>query len=317
MRELVVGIDVGGTGIRGALVGADGLVADILRRPTDREQGPEAVIDRIIDFAANLTGAAESKFRSRPTALGIVLPGAIDVERGVALRAANFGWQNVPIRALLEDRLRMAVAIGNDVHGSGLAEWQVGSGKGARDCLVMMIGTGIGGAVVAGGQLLSGFRGYGGEIGHIVVRPDGLPCPCGAKGCLETIASAPAVVNRYRSRAGGENEISAEWIVDRIATDEAAAAVWQEAIEALADALAIYTRLLDPELIVVGGGVAAARGLLFAPLGKALSRRLPHDEAPQIVPAQLGDQAGCLGAALLALQKMGISLQQTEFGRQP
>ena len=192
----------------------------------------------------------------------------------------------------------MPVAFGHDVRAGGLAEGTLGAARGVPDYLFLAVGTGIAAAVVLDGRPYSG-RGYAGEIGHIVVDPDGPLCGCGARGCLESIASAAAIAEHYATRTG--ERVDAATVRERVvANDPDARVVWDGAIGALAGALAAYTSLLAPELVVVGGGLASAGDTLLVPLAAELDRRLRFQQRPQLVAAELGDQAGALGAALLA-----------------
>jgi glucokinase len=189
------------------------------------------------------------------------------------------------------------VAFEHDVRAGGLAEGQLGAARGASDYLFLPIGTGIAGAVVIGSRPYSG-HGYAGEIGHLIVEPDGPVCGCGARGCLEAIASAAAIDREYARRSGRPAQRLVSELV--VAGDPDARAVWQHAIEALARALQAYATLLAPELVVVGGGLAGAGDVLLNPLADALDALLTFQRRPRLVPAELGDQAGALGAALLA-----------------
>jgi glucokinase len=228
-------------------------------------------------------------------AAGVVVPGIVD--DGVAVFSANLGWRDVPLRELVHKRLGVPVAFEHDVRAGGLAEGQLGAARGAGDYLFMPIGTGIAGAVVIDGRPYSG-HGYGGEIGHLIIEPDGPICGCGARGCLEAIASAAAIDREYALRSGRRaNGLVSELVV---AGDPDARAVWQRAVRALARALQAYVTLLAPELVVIGGGLAGAGDVLMEPLADALDALLTFQRRPRLVRAELGDQAGALGAALLA-----------------
>lgn len=297
--RLVIALDVGGTQIKGGVFAGDGTTLHSERWPTRAECGPNAVIDTILTCADEL--AAVAKRSGRPAeASGIVVPGIVDETSGTAVYSANLGWQEVPVRQRLAKHLGLPVAFGHDVRAGGLAEARLGAGRGCGDFLFVPLGTGIAAAVMAGGRALSGAHGSAGELGHLVVRPAGEPCSCGNHGCLETLASASAIARRY-TQATGEREVTAKEVQRRAEAGEAdAARIWDEGIEALADGLTATVTLLDPERIVLGGGLAKAGEPLFAPLRTALARRLTFQRAPQLLPAELGHEAGCLGAALLA-----------------
>jgi glucokinase len=309
MNVRVVGIDLGGTAMKAGVVGADGAAERLESRPTGRDAGAEAVLERLGELAGELAAGA--------AAIGVALPGLVDEAGGVARASVNLGWRDVPLRARLEERLGLPVAVAHDVRAAAHAEGAAGAARGRSEWLLVTLGTGVGAAVVLGGAPYGGAHGFGGELGHLVVAPDGPPCGCGARGCVEALASAAAVERRYAERTGraGPGEevvagrgdaaagpaVAAEEVVARAVAGEAAAgAVWGEAVDALAAGLAAAVVVLDPELIVVGGGLAEAGGALFDPLRAALQRRLPFLAAPPVVKAALGPDAGWRGAALLA-----------------
>lgn len=298
-RRCVVALDVGGTSMKGALV--DGAHEVRLRQsaPTPVADGTEAVIDQIGTTLESLSAQASGLGLAAPVAAGLVVPGIVDEINGVAVTAANIGWHDVPLAALLADRLGIPVALGHDVRAGGLAESVLGAGAGATDMLFVALGTGIAASCIVDGRpLVAG--GYAGEIGHLVVERDGEPCPCGGRGCLERVASAAAVARLYTARTGTAVSGSAEVAARVRQGDALAREVWDDAIAALVDVLHTTITLLGPEIVVVGGGLAEAEDLLLPPLAAQLDKRLTFQRRPQIVRAALGDQAGCLGAALLA-----------------
>jgi glucokinase len=324
MTQTVIALDVGGTGIKCALVGADGAagargdaqhpVLHAERHATGRERGPEAVIATILDIAEGLAVTARAK-GLEPRAAGLAVPGVIDERNGIAVWAANLGFRDVPLKALLEERLGLPAALGHDVRAGGLAEARLGAGRGHAYVLVIPIGTGIAAANVVNGQVYTGAHGAAGEIGHIVVRPDGPMCGCGQRGCLESIASASAVGRRYGEHTG--RQATAEEVARLAAEGEpAAVAVWQETIDALADGLMTGIALFDPAVIVLGGGLAEAGEALLAPLRAGVHARVTFHREPAITRAALGDEAGCLGAALLALDGLDSPQHDSTGGTQ-
>jgi glucokinase len=321
--DVVVALDVGGTGIKCALVDASGGVRHTERHPTGRERGPDAVVATILDIAEGLAKTAEAN-GLRARAAGVVTPGVINEVTGVAAWSANLGFRDVPLRRLVSDRLGLPAALGHDVRAGGLAEARLGAGRGYRHVLVVPIGTGIAAAHVVDGKVFAGAHGAAGEIGHIVVRPDGPPCKCGQRGCLEAIASAASVARRYAERisagpAGLDSppsikgsRVGADEVARLAATgDPVAAEVWRETIDALADGLLIGLALFDPEVVVVGGGLAEAGDALLVPLTTALRSRLTFHREPALFRAALGDEAGCLGAALIALDTLDAATRET------
>ncbi|MEV0806972.1 ROK family protein [Micromonospora sp. NPDC050200] len=299
---VVVALDVGGTGMKCALVRPDGDVVHAERHPTGAERGPAAVLDTILDVAEGLAGKARADGLT-PIACGIGVPGLVDEFAGVAVWSSNVGFRDVPLRELARTRLGLPTALGHDVRVGGLAESRLGAGRGVGHVLFVAVGTGIAAAHVVGGSAAAGAHGAAGELGHIQVRPDGPRCGCGRPGCLEAMASASAIGRRYTELAG--TPLTAAEVADRAAAgEELAGRVWGEAVEALADGLATAQALYDVETMVIGGGLARAGTRLFDPLRAALRERITFHREPRLVPAALGDEAGCLGAALLALDRL-------------
>ncbi|MFD4035017.1 ROK family protein [Streptomyces sp. NPDC058637] len=297
----VIALDVGGTGMKAALVGADGTLLHEARRATGRERGPEAVVETILGFAADLHAHGRERFGEGAVAAGVAVPGIIDAEHGIAVYAANLGWRDVPLRALIGERLGgIPVALGHDVRTGGLAEGRIGAGMGADRFLFVPLGTGIAGAIGIAGSIEAGAHGYAGEIGHVVVRPDGPDCGCGQRGCLETLASASAVSRAWAAASGDPDADAADCAKAVESGDPAALRVWADAVDALAAGLVTALTLLDPRTLIIGGGLAEAGETLFTPLRAAVEERVTFQKLPHIVPAALGDTAGCLGAGLLA-----------------
>lgn len=297
----VIALDVGGTGMKAAVL--DGTHRPLLRerRPTPRDGGPQAVLDAVLEFAADLREASLRRLGSAPVAAGVVVPGIVDDEAGLVRYAANLGWRDVPLRRLLSERLDgMPVALGHDVRTGGLAEGRLGAGDGADRFFFVALGTGISGALGIDGRVEPGAHSGAGEIGHVVVRPGGPACGCGQAGCLEAVASAAAVGRDWALAGGGPGADAADAARAVAAGDPAALTVWQNAVAALADGLLLVVTLLDPRVVIVGGGLAEAGDTLLRPLRAALRERLTFQQEPALVPAALGDGAGCLGAGLLA-----------------
>ncbi len=292
-QDVVAALDVGGTSIKAGLVAADGTMLREARRPTGAEGGPAAVIDRILTFAGDLVAGGTVR------AIGIGVPGVVDGAAGIARYAANLGWRDVPLVQLLSDRLGLPVVLGHDVRLGALAEARTGAGTGSNSVYFIAIGTGIAAGLVTAGQVDNGATGQAGEVGHLVVRPGGPLCGCGNHGCLEAIASAARIGRAYVDATG--TEASARDVVDLMrAGDAMAQQVWDNAVDALADALVAVTVLHDPGMIVIGGGLSLAGELLTGPLVTAMTARLTFRGPPPITVTTLGDRAGLAGAALLA-----------------
>lgn len=311
---VVLGIDVGGTVIKAVAVRGDGRITARARTPTAAHEGSAAVVAKIEAFCADLAGEVAAGKGGPVAALGLALPGVVDEAAGVARFAANIGWRDAPLGDLLSRRLGIAVAVRNDVRAAGFAEARLGAARGTRDFLLLQCGTGIAGALVLDGHPYAGAHGLGGELGHVIVVPGGASCGCGGHGCLETVASAAAVAGRYRVRhagihGGGDVVADAAGVVRQAAAGEPCARqVWDEAIRALATVLAWYQTTLDAELVVLGGGLAQAGTALTEPLHRELAARLTFQRLPRLATSDLGDEAGCLGAALAAWSAAGFDV---------
>jgi glucokinase len=299
----VVALDVGGTVMKAALI--TGSTTSYLRWPTPRADGPDAVVAAALKVVDDLVARAGDA-----AAVGLVVPGLVDDDAGVAIYSENICWRDVPFRDLVRQRTGLPVGFGHDVRAGGLAERAQGAAGGCDDVLFMPIGTGISGAMFVAGRLVR--NPYAGEIGHIDVGVD-VDCVCGAHGCLEAVASGAAIARRYRSAGGDQVAGGREVLRRREAGDPLAARVWGDAVGALARALATYISLLAPERIVIGGGLAQAGAALFDPLRGQLHELLVWQREPTIVPAALGDNAACLGAALLA----GRALDERQKDQSP
>jgi len=304
---VVVACDVGGTGIKAGLVDASGRVGQARTVPTpvvdgDGDATAKAVLDRVAELVSELAGLGQ------PAGVGVIVPGLVDAAAGVARYAENLGWRDVPFARRLTEATGLPVAFDHDVRAAGAAEQQLGAGRGHRDVAFVPIGTGIAAALVLDGRPYAG-GGWAGEIGHIDVG-SGLPCPCGARGCLETVASAAAIARRYTERSG-QPVGGALDVARRLAlADWDATAVWDEAVDALALVLAMTAAVVAPELIVIGGGLSGAGDLLVKPLRQRVANRVTTPQLqPEMVRAELGEQAGLLGAALLAWEKVGVTMQ--------
>jgi glucokinase len=294
----VIALDVGGTGMKGALLDRDFRPLAGLRRPTPRTSGPDAVVEEIAATVDTLARQAAAEGLTVRRA-GIVVPGVVDEELRTAVHSVNLGWRDIPLAALLEARTGLPVTLGHDVRAGGAAECLLGAARGAGNVLFVAIGTGIAAAVVSDGRPVRA-DGHAGELGHVVVEPGGARCACGGRGCLETVASASAIATAFTARSGrrGVDAAAVAALVEQ--GDDDARVVWDRAADALATALATATSLLAPELIVLGGGLAEAGDLLLDPVRSGLAGRLTFQRRPGLVPAELGDRAGCLGAGLAA-----------------
>jgi glucokinase len=323
-----VAIDVGGTAMKCALVDATGAVLTTERYPTGVERGPDAVVAGIVEVAAELVSRSVEDARPA-SAVGLVVPGVVHEDTGVAAYASNLGWDNVPFVRLVEERTGLPTALGHDVRAGAVAEARLGAGRDSANVLFVAIGTGIAaGHVLDGRTAYPGAHGAPSELGHVVVRPGGRLCGCGEHGCLEAYTSASQVARRYaEAQAAAVAAATGEAVAGSAAAtgtsapvvpssevvalaetgDPVAVEVWRETVEILADGLTIAVRLLDPELIVLGGGLAEARDALLTPLAAGLEKRVRFQTVPRLRRAALGDEAGSIGAALLALDRLAPS----------
>lgn len=300
----LVALDVGATSMKGAVLDGDLLPQAEVRRATNREAGPDAVVAAVLEALTDLCAMPTA---AGATTVGLVVPGIVDSSAGTAVWSENLRWRSVPLRAIAESHLGKAVALGNDVRAGGLAETGIGAARDARDALVLTLGTGVAAALLVDGRILEA-AGYAGEIGHVDAGHDER-CRCGRTGCIEAVSSAAAIERRYRSRAGlgDDPPVTAEEIVARARFGDAAAqAVWREAIGALAKGLTAAVSLLSPEVVVLGGGLALAGEELRSPLARALEASLTFERSPRLVTSTLGDTAGCLGAGLMARDLVGM-----------
>jgi len=290
---VVLAVDLGGTAMKGAVVAEDGatVAESTLATPSD------GILTALVAMLAGLRRTA-SESGHDVVGAGVATPGMLDEQRGLVHYASNLGWRDVPLLDILRSELSLPVAVGHDVRAAGLAERSTGAARGFGDFALVPIGTGVAAALVSSGGAVTGATGAAGEFGHIPVIPGGEPCTCGQRGCLEVYISGAGVARRYRA-AGGE-ALSTRRIVERLGHDPLADRVWSQALDVLAQGLNILTLLLDPGLIVLGGGVSHAGDALFRPLGDRMSAGLAWRERPPVVQSALGGDAGRAGAALLA-----------------
>lgn len=305
-----IGIDIGGTKIAGAVVGEAGeIIAE--DRVATQAGDSDAIVEAVISMIERLSVGHTI------SAAGVAAPGFIDAAQSTVYYTPNISWRNEPLRARLLERLPIDVTIDNDANAAGWAEYRFGSGRGKRDMTMLTIGTGVGGAIVSEGRLFRGGFGAGAELGHLRVVPDGLPCGCGAQGCIEQYGSGRALLRMANEIAdvGGiglalatarqeQGELDGRVVGELIAAGDVGA---RRALEQLGhwlgQACASLSAVLDPEVFVFGGGVAIAGDLLLVPVREAYRRYVPargyHPE-PEFVIAQFVNDAGVVGAADLA-----------------
>lgn len=289
----VLAFDVGGTDIKSALFDADGTALGLRRTPTPAG-GAEQLVARLAELAEELRAQHPEVV---PEAVGLVVPGIVDADAGVAVFSSNLGWRNAPMRELMAARFGLPVAFDHDVRAGSWAERVLGGARDYADAVVLIIGTGIAGALLVDGRPYTA-GGYAGEIGHSPIGE--WPCPCGARGCLEAVASAGAISRRYTEATGTAVAGAHEVLALAGSGDAAAARIWDEALDALTLSIAQLTAVLAPQAIVIGGGLSRAGSALFDQLRIRLADRLSFHRIPALVPAELSGNAGILGSALLA-----------------
>jgi glucokinase len=308
-----IGVDLGGTKM---------LVGVVDEEQHIHYEGSESSIglgeDQVVsDLAEELTEAKEA--RPDVVAAGLGIPATIDHDRGVAIHAVNLDISDVPIRDLMEKRIGLPVFVDNDANVAALAEHLFGAGRGARNMVMLTIGTGIGGGLILNGEIYRGSTGSGAELGHIVIVEDGLPCQgnCPNRGCVETYASGTAIAREGTAaaerepdsalgRALKEGPILGKTVTElALAGDSLAAEVVAGAGRHLGVALSSLANIFDPDVIVIGGGVSAVGDLLLDPARKEIeTRALPPMNRTPVKLAELGPSAGLIGAAAMALTEL-------------
>jgi glucokinase len=313
---MFIGIDLGGTNLKGVVADSQGHVVVEKRVLARTERGPDAVIDSMLELIAELCrdapGAAEE------CAVGVAAAGVVDVRHGVCTWLPNLpGWKAIPLTRIIEERRGSRCHLINDVRAMTLAEKTVGAGVGVGNLVCMAIGTGIGGGIVVNDALLFGAEGFAGEIGHQQVDPQGPKCTCGNYGCLEAVASGAAIVfqairmvvqgatTAIRDLAESDlNRITPEVVAEAARQgDLVALDIWGREAFYLGVGIANLVTILNPEMVILGGGVAGAFDLLIDRIRDTLRSRIhlgPDPQGLKIVRSQLGDASGAIGAALWA-----------------
>jgi glucokinase len=306
-----VGIDIGGTKIAGALVSESGEIIRELKAPTPANDSA-ALQAAVVEMVNELRAGEDIR------AVGVAAAGFIDANQAVVVYSPNLSWRNEPLKAKLEADLGVPVFIENDANAAGWAEYRFGAGRGSHHMMMLTIGTGVGGAIVANGELFRGGFGIGAELGHSNFIPNGKACGCGQHGCLEQYGSGTALLNaakelvasgipeanRLSALATEKGELTGVEVYQAIQeADPGALRLLRELGSNLGLAVASFTAILDPEIVVIGGGVSAAGELLLEPIRTAYLEHLPaRGFRPElkVVVAQLHNDAGVVGAADLA-----------------
>ena len=310
-----VGIDVGGTGIKVGIVDENIKIIREGSIPTVTDIPFEEQVKRIVDCV--LSTVDKAGFSSEEIeSVGVGIPGIASSETGEIIKCTNMGWNHVPFREVFRRYLDKPVCIDNDANVAALAESVAGVSAGTSSSVFITIGTGIGSGIIINGQIWKGAHGIGGELGHTILDLDGVPCTCGNHGCLERYCSATALIRMAREAvaehpesiilllAGGDpSGIEAKTVFDASKeNDETAVAVYRRYISCLAQAVASVINLLDPEVIVLGGGVSKAGNYLLDPLVREFPQYVLFNDQPlpSVKIAVLGSEAGIIGASMLS-----------------
>ena len=304
MERLAVGIDIGRTNLRAVLVSFEGEVLSSFKERTDVSRGPDGVEEQA-------AAAFERVGGHDACAAGVGIAGQCDVSRGVVLRGPNLFWPDVPFRDRLAARLNTRVTLRNDVVMATVGEWRLGAGLGQQNMVALFVGTGIGGGAIVDGRPLEGATGCGGHFGHVSVELDGPRCGCGRRGCVEAYASGLGLATRARndpelpSSLLSRGEIDGAAVAQAVSRNDALAIrLRDEAAAALSSAVASVINCLEPRLIILGGAVMDMPGLFEHCTKSALEDCLPSHQNVAIVRSSLGDMAGAIGAASLALHPL-------------
>jgi len=316
-KRMFVGIDLGGTNLRAAVVDSDARIVAQARAETRAQEGPDAVLKRLASVAREAVRAAGLELRDI-AACGVGSPGPLDASTGVVLYTANMpGWANVPVAKWMTEELGVTTFLENDANSAGWGEFWRGAGRGSSEMAIYTLGTGVGGCVIVGGRLHRGRDQMAGHVGHTILFPDGRPCGCGARGCLEQYCSATAVARAareatQRGEETGLSHLAPEQITARAVYEAAKAGsafckrLLAETGRLLGIGITTLVNVLDPQVVVIYGGMVAAGDMILEPCRKAVRELAlrPASERVRIVPAELGEDAGVLGAAGLAWRRL-------------
>ena len=315
MNKFAIGIDLGGTFTKLALVETNGRISRRAKLFTTAYKTRGELVSAIISEVRTLLKEGHLTPKEL-LGIGIGVPGLVDFDRGLIYTLTNVpGWKNTPLKAMLEVRLRVPVLVDNDVNVMALGECRFGAGKGAKNLVCVTLGTGVGGGIIIGGSLYRGFTFSAGEVGHMPLKEEGLPCNCGGYGCLERYVGNRYIVEEIKGKIRGGSHTAIKGLVDgdlseitpevisRAARkgDRLSIDFWNTVGKRIGVTLAGIVNLLNPERIIIGGGIADAGEPLFKAIRKTVKERaLPVPRrAVKILKAKLGNEAGVIGAAAL------------------
>jgi glucokinase len=308
-NEWFLGIDLGGSTYKCGLISPEWKIVARSEAPTRALEGPVQAADRMAASAREVLGRLPGE--ARVIRVGMCSPGPIDHRTGMIVDPPNLtGWRNVPFAAMLAERLDLPVSLEHDAKACALAEFHLGAGRGAHSMCLIIVGTGIGAAMIVDGNLHRGEHNAAGEIGHFTVNLDGPICTCGSQGCVEVYAGGPAIMNAYAYATRKQVESAEEVVRAACAGDEIAQRVFQQAGRALGAGIATIAMTMDISTFVLFGSVIKAGELLFAPARAAVPRYSHQSIATRvrILAGELGNDAGILGAAWGARMTDGPSV---------
>ncbi|MCJ7727816.1 MAG: ROK family protein [Actinobacteria bacterium] len=325
ISDYVVGVDLGATNIVSLLISRDGEVIARDTRETMGEKGKKITFSQIVNSARNVIGEGERSGISSKSILGLGIggPGPLNSDGGVIHIAPNIpGWINAYLVKELEDELKLNVFLENDANAAALGEWWLGAGRDVDNLVLLTLGTGVGGGIIIGGEVLHGARNTAGEIGHTIIREGGLLCGCGNRGCLEAYVSARSVVKRTLAAIyGGEETLLTDLVKNKLEditcklvydTAKKGDSLCKQLVEETGRYLGIgitnIVNIINPEMVILGGGMANAGNLIFEPVRKYVREHsfTASMEGVKIVPAALGVNAGAMGAVAFVLKKKGL-----------
>lgn len=307
-----IGVDIGGTSIKAGLVRQSGEVCFTTQTPTEARKGRDAIMAGLIHAVDETLAAARAR-NLEPSGIGIATAGAVDDRDGSIFAATDNlpGWAGFPLRAFAEDRFQLPVAVVNDAQAAVLSELHFGVGRGLSDFAVITMGTGVGGGIVSAGKLVRGQHGFAGTIGHSVIHSGGLPCNCGRHGCLEAYVSTAGLLREYQkhggsAQEGGIDDAALALKINHLARggDAAAQAAYTALAEHLAEGIANLFNLLDPEAVILSGGLIEGYASFVPELEKQVEKLLHFGtiRKPQLRAATTGRLAGVQGAATLMFE---------------
>lgn len=315
MSRYAIGVDLGGTNISIALIDFKGVIKNKVKISTQSDRHAQFIVKTIVE---NIRLVLKDLPRRQLLGIGVGAAGQIDHDGGMVLFSPNLRWHNVPIVREIKKKFNVPVSIDNDANVAAYGEYLFGAGQGSHHIVCVTLGTGVGGGIIAYGKIYRGAAGSAGEIGHIKVEMNGRKCNCGSHGCLEAYVGAPHITNRVIEKIkGGRQSIMVRLVSGNLSKitpkileeaalyhDKLALDIWQETGNYLGTGLASLINVLNPEKVILGGGVANAGKLIFEPMLKAIKEKAlaVSYQDTKVVRAKLGEDAGVVGASMLAVK---------------